>query len=78
LTAFRSTRSKLDQQGAAMSTNHLHRTTTSTPERIEVRIALRVNNTSHEYSRLTLLDTLRDVLDLTGRAESCLVDGRPR
>ena len=41
---------------------------------INVKTHIRVNNTSHELSldsRLTLLDTLRDVLGLTGTKKGC-------
>jgi xanthine dehydrogenase YagT iron-sulfur-binding subunit len=43
-------------------------------ETVGVRTSLRVNDTTHELSvdsRLTLLDTLRDVLGLTGTKKGC-------
>ena len=43
-------------------------------ETVGVRTSLRVNDTTHELSvdpRLTLLDALRDVLDLTGTKKGC-------
>src|ERR1700752_5381864 len=46
----------------------------SVRETVFVRTSLRVNDTTHELSvdsRLTLLDTLRDVLGLTGTKKGC-------
>jgi len=44
-------------------------------ETVGVRTSLRVNDTTHELSldsRLTLLDTLRDVLGLTGTKKGAI------
>src|SRR5262249_7610396 len=65
----------LDPRGRAHHRSHrLIHSNRSSDEVIAVNTTLRVNDTTHELSidpRVTLLDAVRDVLDLTGTKKGC-------